>query len=38
MKLPTKLQMGVTTLVAEPEIVFRFEGVDVRDDDFMFDV
>jgi hypothetical protein len=37
-KLQTKLHMGATLLVTDPEIVFGLEGLDGRDDDFVFDV
>ena len=37
-KLPTKALLGATPLVADPEIVLGYEGVDVGNDDFMFDV
>lgn len=37
-KLPTRMQSGATPLAADPEIVLKFEGVDVENDDFMFDV
>ena len=37
-KLPTMMQAGATPLAADPEIVLKFEGVDVENDDFMFDV
>jgi hypothetical protein len=38
MKVPTKLQTGATPPVAHPEIIFGFEGIEFRGDDFMFDV
>jgi len=37
-KLRTKMQTGVTPLVADPAIGFQFDDMDIRDDDFMFDV
>ena len=38
-KLRAKMQTGVTTpLVADPVIGFQFDDMDIRDDDFMFDV
>lgn len=38
MKPPTKVQVGATPLVADPEIVLGYEGVEIGIDDFMFDV
>jgi hypothetical protein len=38
MKLRTKTQTGVTSPVANPVIALQFEDMDVRDDDFMFEV
>jgi hypothetical protein len=38
MKLRTKTPTGVTPPVADPVIAFQFEDMDVRDDDFMFEV
>ena len=35
---PTKFQASATPLAADPEFVLEFEGVDVGDEDFMFDV
>jgi hypothetical protein len=32
------MQTGITPLVADPVIVFQFEDMDVRDNDFMFDI
>jgi hypothetical protein len=32
------MQTGVKPLVADPVVAFQFENMDVRDDDFMFDV
>lgn len=37
-KPPTKVQVGATPLVADPEIVLGYEGVEIGIDDFMFDV
>lgn len=34
----TKMQTGITPLVADPVVAFQFEDMDVRDDDFVFDV
>ena len=36
--LPTRLQAGATPLAADPEIFIKFEGVDIENQDFMFDV
>jgi hypothetical protein len=32
------MQTGTTPLVADPAIVFQFEDMDIRDNDFMFDI
>jgi hypothetical protein len=37
-RLQTKLQAAATPLAADPEIVLEFEGVDVGNDDFLFNV
>ncbi len=37
-RLPTKSQTGTISLAADPEIILEFEGVDVGNDDFIFDV
>jgi hypothetical protein len=37
-KAPSKLQTGATPPVAHLEIIFGFEGINFRGDDFMFDV
>lgn len=37
-ELRTKMQTGVTPLVADPMIGFQFEDMDIRDNDFVFDV
>jgi hypothetical protein len=37
-KFQTKLQTGATPLATDQELHFEFEGIDVRGDDFMFDV
>jgi len=37
-KMPGTLQAGVAPQVADPEIILELDGVDVGNDDFMFDV